>query len=81
MFEEVELSSPNLAKIKVIGVGGGGNNAVNRMIAEEVQGVEFIAVNTRQRIRSSSARSSPKGWGPEAIRRSAARPRKRREKK
>ncbi len=46
MFEEVELSSPNLAKIKVIGVGGGGNNAVNRMIAEEVQGVEFIAVNT-----------------------------------
>ena len=32
--------------IKVIGVGGGGNNAVNRMIADHVQGVEFIAVNT-----------------------------------
>ena len=35
-----------LAKIKVIGVGGGGNNAVNRMIEYGVQGVEFIAVNT-----------------------------------
>ena len=35
-----------LAKIKVIGVGGGGNNAVNRMIEQDVQGVEFIAVNT-----------------------------------
>ncbi len=32
--------------IKVVGVGGGGNNAVNRMIADHVQGVEFIAVNT-----------------------------------
>ncbi|MBP0724819.1 cell division protein FtsZ [Bacillus sp. RG28] len=35
-----------LAKIKVIGVGGGGNNAVNRMIEHGVQGVDFIAVNT-----------------------------------
>ncbi|MDP4166715.1 MAG: cell division protein FtsZ [Bacillota bacterium] len=35
-----------LASIKVIGVGGGGNNAVNRMIENDVQGVEFIAVNT-----------------------------------
>lgn len=34
-----------LANIKVIGVGGGGNNAVNRMIEENVKGVEFIAVN------------------------------------
>ena len=31
-----------IAKIKVIGVGGGGNNAVNRMIDEGVKGVEFI---------------------------------------
>lgn len=46
MFQDVEMSNANLAKIKVIGVGGGGNNAVNRMIAEGVQGVEFIAVNT-----------------------------------
>jgi cell division protein FtsZ len=34
------------ANIKVIGVGGGGNNAVNRMIEDGVEGVEFIAVNT-----------------------------------
>ena len=36
----------NNAKIKVIGVGGGGNNAVNRMIEAGVEGVEFIAANT-----------------------------------
>lgn len=39
-----ELGS--FAKIKVIGVGGGGSNAINRMIKENLQGVEFIAVNT-----------------------------------
>ena len=37
---------PGGARIKVIGVGGGGNNAVNRMIAAKVEGVEFIAANT-----------------------------------
>ncbi|MEB3340387.1 cell division protein FtsZ [Okeania sp.] len=36
----------NAAKIKVIGVGGGGGNAVNRMIASEVSGIEFWTVNT-----------------------------------
>ena len=34
------------AKIIVVGVGGGGNNAVNRMIDEQIAGVEFIAINT-----------------------------------
>src|SRR6266496_1658428 len=53
---EVDMDSTNkqveekgkeaFARIKVIGVGGGGTNAVNRMIAEGIQGVEFIAVNT-----------------------------------
>ncbi|MFC2017373.1 cell division protein FtsZ [Chloroflexota bacterium] len=38
--------SPNPAKIKVIGLGGGGCNAVTRMVREEIQGVEFIAINT-----------------------------------
>jgi cell division protein FtsZ len=38
--------SPRGARIKVIGVGGGGNNAVNRMIAAGVEGVEFISANT-----------------------------------
>ncbi|MBE2199735.1 MAG: cell division protein FtsZ [Anaerolinea sp.] len=36
----------NLASIRVVGVGGGGSNAVNRMIAEGVGGVDFVAVNT-----------------------------------
>ena len=36
----------HLAEIKVVGVGGGGVNAVNRMIDEQLQGVEFIAINT-----------------------------------
>ncbi len=43
---EFDTNSESLATIKVIGVGGGGNNAVNRMIEHGVQGVEFIAVNT-----------------------------------
>jgi len=40
--------NPNesFARIKVVGVGGGGTNAVNRMIAEGIQGVEFVAINT-----------------------------------
>ncbi len=42
--------------IRVIGVGGGGNNAVNRMIASNIRGVEFIAVNTdKQALRNSEA--------------------------
>ncbi|MBO5511314.1 MAG: cell division protein FtsZ, partial [Clostridia bacterium] len=42
--------------IKVIGVGGGGNNAVNRMITSNIRGVEFVAINTdRQVLRRSDA--------------------------
>ncbi|HEY51251.1 MAG TPA: cell division protein FtsZ [Dehalococcoidia bacterium] len=36
----------NPAKIKVVGLGGGGSNAITRMVREEIQGVEFIAMNT-----------------------------------
>ncbi|MEH7500621.1 cell division protein FtsZ [Neobacillus drentensis] len=43
---EFDTNIDQLATIKVIGVGGGGNNAVNRMIDDGVEGVEFIAVNT-----------------------------------
>ncbi|MEQ6375245.1 cell division protein FtsZ [Bacillaceae bacterium S4-13-58] len=43
---DFDTSMEPLATIKVIGVGGGGSNAVNRMIEHGVQGVEFIAVNT-----------------------------------
>ncbi len=47
---------PHGARIKVIGVGGGGNNAVNRMIEAGVEGVEFIAANTDvQALKSSKA--------------------------
>lgn len=42
--------------IKVVGVGGGGNNAVNRMISTNIRGVEFVAINTdRQALRKSDA--------------------------
>lgn len=46
MFEFDDNDLTQFAKIKVIGVGGGGNNAVNRMISLGLEGVEFIAVNT-----------------------------------
>ena len=43
-------------KIKVVGVGGGGNNAINRMIAAGVKGVDFIAINTdKQALRRCKA--------------------------
>lgn len=43
---EFVTSVNSSVNIKVIGIGGGGNNAVNRMIEHGVKGVEFIAVNT-----------------------------------
>ncbi len=41
-----KMGSDNLAVIKVVGVGGGGTNAVNRMVEAGIKGVEFIAINT-----------------------------------
>jgi len=43
---ELDSHTPQNARMKVVGVGGGGGNAVNRMIEERLQGVEFISVNT-----------------------------------
>ncbi len=52
----IRSGSEHLAVIKVVGVGGGGTNAVNRMVEAGVQGVEFIAVNTdRQALLMSDA--------------------------
>ena len=48
MFEVENTGLDSLARIKVVGVGGGGSNAVNRMISLGLEGVEFIAVNTPQ---------------------------------
>ncbi|HEX4006572.1 MAG TPA: cell division protein FtsZ [Acidobacteriaceae bacterium] len=53
---EYQEEAPRGAKIKVIGVGGGGGNAVNRMIASNMEGVEFITANTdRQALELSQA--------------------------
>lgn len=46
MKQQLKADVENFARIKVLGVGGGGSNAVNRMIEEGLQGVEFIAINT-----------------------------------
>ena len=46
MIKETDIPSNYLAVIKVVGVGGGGTNAVNRMIEEGIRGVEFVAINT-----------------------------------
>ncbi len=49
-----ELAMDQLAKIKVIGIGGGGGNAVNRMIESGVKGVEFIVANTDLQVLNNS---------------------------
>ena len=49
-FEWTEDFSDNKAKIKVVGVGGGGNNAVERMISDGLQGAEFLIVNTDAQV-------------------------------
>ncbi|MDU5184877.1 MAG: cell division protein FtsZ [Peptoniphilus sp.] len=53
---EFDMDQDDFAKIKVVGVGGGGNNAVNRMIDAGVKGVEFLVFNTdRQALKNSNA--------------------------
>ena len=47
----------NVVSIKVIGVGGGGNNVVNRMVTDGIKGVDFVAVNTDKQALNSSAAS------------------------
>ena len=48
------LEMDQLAKIKVIGLGGGGGNAINRMVESGVKGVEFIAANTDLQVLNTS---------------------------
>ena len=51
----LDMGPDNVVNIKVIGVGGGGNNVVNRMVRTGTKGVEFIAVNTDKQALSISA--------------------------
>ena len=81
--EAFMMQPENFAQIKVIGVGGGGSNAVNRMIAEGLRGVDFIAVNTdaqallmseapqRIRIGDKLTRGLGAGGNPEVGRKAA----------
>lgn len=53
---EMDSDENDIVQIKVVGVGGGGNNAVDRMIRSDIQGVEFVAINTdRQSLYHSRA--------------------------
>ena len=52
MFGGLEMDQ--LAKIKVIGIGGGGGNAINSMVDTGVKGVEFIAANTDLQVLNTS---------------------------
>ena len=45
-----KLNVKNLINIKVIGIGGAGNNAVNRMIEDGIEGVEFYEFNTEVKV-------------------------------
>ncbi len=76
-YNKQQQQAETFAQIKVVGVGGGGCNAVNRMINEGIQGIEFIAVNTdgqaltqslaqkRVRIGDKSTRGLGAGGQPE----------------
>ena len=53
---DMDNETGRIINIKVVGVGGGGGNAVNHMVVSEVQGVEFISLNTdRQALMKSKA--------------------------
>lgn len=54
MNEWTKAEKTGIAKIKVVGVGGGGNNTVHSMIKEKIEGVEFIVANTDQQVLNSS---------------------------
>ncbi|MDN6626135.1 MAG: cell division protein FtsZ [Pisciglobus halotolerans] len=65
---EFDMTPVTGALIKVIGVGGAGNNAVNRMIEEDVQGVEFIVANTDLQALASSNAETKIQLGPKLTR-------------
>lgn len=54
---EIDTDDNKVVQIKVIGVGGGGGNAVNRMVKCNIQDVEFVAINTDRPALAKSAAS------------------------
>ncbi len=63
MFEMEENQKAG-ANLKVVGIGGGGCNAVNTMIKSGLRGVEFIGANTDAQALSACALRSRSSWGP-----------------
>ncbi len=55
MAYELDTGSQNVVNIRVVGIGGAGNNVVNRMVQAGIQGVEFIAINTDKQVLMESA--------------------------
>ena len=76
---EIDTDDNKVVQIKVIGVGGGGGNAVNRMVKCNIQDVEFVAINTDRPalakslllIRLRSAKKPPRVAAPALSRRLA----------
>ena len=58
MAFEIETGPENVVNIKVVGVGGGGNNVVNRMVWSGTKGVDFLAVNHGGRLQSRGGQES-----------------------
>ena len=56
-FFELEQETPCSARIAVVGVGGGGGNAVNTMISSGMEGVQFVAANTDAQVLERSLAS------------------------
>ena len=77
MIELDDTARNDVAKIKVVGVGGGGGNAIDRMISSGLKGVEFIAVNTdAQALLHSLAPKRIQIAPAQSLRSEAKRPRK-----
>ena len=65
---QMDMNQEYGATIKVIGVGGGGGNAVNQMVSDGVEGVEFIVANTDAQALERSAAENKIQFGTKATR-------------
>ncbi|HEX9017200.1 MAG TPA: hypothetical protein VF960_14515, partial [Chloroflexota bacterium] len=69
---EIETEAKGFTEIKIVGVGGGGNNALNRMIEAGIRGVDFVAVNTDAQALDSSISMKKISIGGKAMKRLGA---------